>query len=529
MRVAYVCSEVFPLLKTGGLADVSAALPPALAALGMDVRMVLPGFSAIFGGFRQQGEAIALPHDGGPLTLRQTPGAARLLPGFIIDSGQPAYLVDAPTLYRRAGGPYQDAAGREWPDNAERFALLGWVAACLARGVDTAWQPQILHLHDWHAALAPAYLRAAQVDAASPVARCRSVITIHNLAYQGLFPYADLQRTGLPPWMFHIDALEFHGQVSFLKGGIVFADAITTVSPRYASEILTSEQGCGLDGLLRKRRDRLRGILNGVDYEVWNPSSDPQLELTYDAARIEKKASNRRALQRELGLQQRDDALLFASVSRLTEQKGLHLLPPLLDEMVQRGGQLVVFGSGDPHIERALQEAAAAHPGQARFVSGYDEGLAHRIIGGADVILVPSRFEPCGLTQLYGLRYGTLPLVHHVGGLADTVCDSSLENLDAGEATGFVFDRFDEDSIRAAMRRAFALRRRRDEWQAVQQRGMNLRFDWSSAARSYAELFESLVGSPRPPGRVPGAPDAPAAPDAARATHLPQDTERRSH
>lgn len=495
MKILYVCSELFPLLKTGGLADVSAALPAALRAANADVRLLLPAFPAIQNGVDVTGPALALGFAGGPRVAQAAPGqsAPRLLPGRVRVGGQPVYLLDAPALYARPGGPYHDAQGHEWPDNAERFALLGWAAACLALGADPGWRPEVLHAHDWHAGLAPLYARElARTLGARPPA---SVFTIHNLAYQGLFPAHMLGALGLPGWAFGMDGLEFYGQISFMKAGIQYADAITTVSPRYAREIQTPEQGCGLDGLLRARADRLRGILNGVDYTVWNPAQDPFLapEFAFDRDRLDGKARAKRALQQALGLQPRADALLFVAVSRLSEQKGLHLLPAVLDTLRARGGQVAVLGSGDAAIEAALQQAFASHGDHAALRLGYDEALAHRLVAGGDVLLMPSRFEPCGLTQLYALRYGTLPLVHEVGGLADTVTDCALENLDDGSASGFVFHSFAAAGLEAAVRRAFALRRRAPEWAAVQRHAMQLRFEWAHAAHHYLELFSRFT------------------------------------
>ncbi len=489
MKILYVCTELFPLLKTGGLADVGAALPAALQAAGCHVRMLLPAFKAIAAGVRADGPALPLSRTGGPEVLRTLAQAPLLIPGHVITSGQPVYLLDAPELYQRVGGPYQDRAGQDWHDNAARFALLGWAAATLGYGADPHWQPDLVHAHDWHAGLAPLYLKLlANGRAPKP-----SVFTVHNLAYQGLFPASSCTELGLPEALFNVDGLEYHGLLSFMKAGLQFGDAITTVSPRYAREITTAEQGCGLDGVLRARGDRLSGILNGVDYELWNPATDPLLNAHFDGQRMSGKARVKRALQRMMGLEERADALLFVAVSRLSEQKGLHLLPPVLPELIERGGQLVILGSGDIAIETALREALAIHPEQAVLRIAYDEALAHRIIAAADVILVPSRFEPCGLTQLYGLRYGALPLVHAVGGLADTVTDCSLEAIDDGSASGFVFHEFSAEALRGAMRRAFALRRRASDWNAVQRHAMQQRFDWQEPAHAYRALYQQLL------------------------------------
>jgi starch synthase len=483
MRVLHVCTEIYPLLKTGGLADVAGALPAAQARAGCDARVLVPGFPALRAGILDQTLVAEL----GPAFGA---GSIRLYRGRLPDSGVAAYLLDAPELYARPGNPYADANNNAYPDNVQRFALLGWIAARLAEGLDAAWQPQVVHAHDWHAGLAPAYLKAAEQSTGRKLAG--SVQTIHNLAYQGNFPSHVFGYLRLPAHFFDVNGIEFHGQCSFLKAGLFFADKITTVSPTYAREIQDGEQGCGLDGLLRARAHDLSGILNGVDDTVWNPATDPLIARHYDAGNIDGKLACKTALQREAGLAIRNAAPLFCVVSRLTEQKGLHLVLAALPSIVQRGGQIMLLGSGDAALEAAFSAAATAHPQSVAVRIGYDEQLAHRLIAAGDVILVPSRFEPCGLTQLYGLKYGTLPLVRKVGGLADTVVDSSLENIDDELATGFVFDTFDDAGISAALRRAFALYRRPADWQVVQERGMHQQFGWDAAAARYLALYQQI-------------------------------------
>jgi starch synthase len=487
MRVLHVCTEIYPLLKTGGLADVAGALPAAQArggyGGGCDARVLVPGFPALRAGILGQELVTELgPAFGAP--------AIRLYRGTLPDSGVAAYVIDAPDLYDRPGNPYADARSQAYPDNLQRFALLGWIAARLAEGLDEAWRPQVVHAHDWHAGLAPAYLKAAEQATGRRLAG--SVQTIHNLAYQGNFPSHMFGYLGLPAHFFDINGIEFHGQCSFLKAGLFFADKITTVSPTYAREIQHSEQGCGLDGLLRARAHDLAGILNGVDDAVWNPATDALIAQQYDTQSFAGKLACRTALQREAGLAIQNDGPLFCAVSRLTEQKGLHLVLAALPEIVRRGGQIMLLGSGDTELEMAFSAAAAAHPQAVAVRLGYDEQLAHRIIAGGDVILVPSRFEPCGLTQLYGLKYGTLPLVRKVGGLADTVVDCSLENMGDGLATGFVFESFDDAGINAAVRRAFALYQRADDWKRVQVRAMHQQFGWDGAAAQYVALYQQI-------------------------------------
>lgn len=481
MRVLHAAAEVYPLIKTGGLADVTGALPAALKAHGVDARLLLPGFPAILAGVKPL-HPIA---EFGPLF-----GCARvtLRLGMLGDTGVPAYVIDAPWLYDRPGNPYLSDEGREWPDNPQRFALLGWVAAHLAFGeLDGTWRPDVLHAHDWHAALSMAWLDH------HPARRVRTVYTVHNLAYQGAFPL-DLHGELMLPraWTTH-RGLEFHGLGNFMKAGLLWSDAITTVSPRYAQEIRTPEFGCGLDGVLSMRADRLSGILNGVDTAIWDPATDALLPATYDARKPAGKARCRRALQQDFGLETDERATLFAVVSRLTDQKGMDLLLGALPEALTRGAQLALIGTGEPALEQAFRDAAARHPGRVGVRIGYDESVSHRLIAGADAILVPSRFEPCGLTQLYGLRYGTLPVVRRVGGLADTVVDADPESMAAGTATGFTFDEASPQALLDAMSRAIALHRDGPRWKAVMHAAMKADFSWDSAAQSYETLYDGLL------------------------------------
>ena len=477
LKVLHAAAEVFPLVKTGGLADVVAALVPALARAGADTRLLLPGLPAIVDAVEQQRTVCEI----GPVF-----GAARvtLRRGQLASSHVPAYVIDAPYLYRRGGGPYQDVDGTDWPDNLQRFALLGWVAAHLAAGeLDDAWMPDVLHAHDWHAALACAYM------AAHPPTACASVFTVHNLAFQGHFALADFALLGLPAGFLAPTGLEFHGQLALMKAGLQFARRVTTVSPTHAREIATPEFGFGLDGLIRDRGADVSGILNGVDREVWNPRHDPALVVNYGADSLAGKAQCKRALQREVGLEPRTDAPLFGLVSRLTAQKGVDLLLAALPALLRSDAQLLVLGSGDQALEAALRTAARAHPGRVAARIGYDEALAHRLIAGSDVILVPSRFEPCGLTQMYGLHYGTLPLVRRVGGLADTVVDAD----DPARATGFVFDAATPDALADAMLRAAGVYRTPEVWRTMMRRAMAQDFSWDGAAASYLALYAEAM------------------------------------
>ncbi len=480
LRVLSVASELYPLVKTGGLADVIGALPTALAAEGVAVRTLLPGYppvlAAIGGDARELHRWTDLA--GGP---------ARLLAGTA--AGLDLLVLDAGHLFARAGNPYLAADGRDWQDNAQRFAALARVGAMLARGLLSDYVPDVLHAHDWQAALAPAYL------ALTPQARPATVLTVHNLAFQGLFPPGLLRTLALPAHAFATDGVEFHDQIGFLKAGLRYADRITTVSPSYAEEIRTPAGGMGLDGLLRGRADRLRGILNGIDTEVWNPARDPHIAATFDAATLDVRAANKGAVQARLGLAMSAGAPLFGVISRLTEQKGLDLLVQTLPVLLQMGAQLAVLGTGSPSLEAAFRDAAAANPGRVGCLIGYDEALAHQMQAGVDALLVPSRFEPCGLTQLCALRYGAVPVVARVGGLADTVIDANPMAVAAGVATGIVFAPVDAPALTAALRRAVTLFADRASWRTMQSRGMATDVSWTGPAGQYAALYRELVGS----------------------------------
>jgi starch synthase len=485
LRVLHVAAELFPWVRTGGLGDVIAALPPALIELGIDARLVLPGFAGFLDAF-ELGQSIRLRT---PFAVERVRIARALVPGSDIA----AYIVDHPAFYDRPGNPYAAPDGGEWSDNHRRFALLGWVAAALARDIDPNWRPDIVHCHDWHAGLAPAYLRA---DSAS----VPSVFTVHNLAYQGFFPAALFPDLALPAGFFSVDGVEFYGGLSFLKAGLFYADRLTTVSPTYAREIQTPAFGWGLDGLLRTRADVLTGILNGVDPKVWSPDHDPALPRGYDvddapAGKMAAKA----ALERHFGLAPQARSPLFGAVTRLTPQKGLDLLLAALPGLVDLGGRLVLLGSGDADLEAGFAAAARTYPGRVGVALGYDEALSHLIMAGSDAIVMPSRFEPCGLTQLYALRYGALPLVRRTGGLADTVVDANAATLAAGSATGFAFDAETPAGLLAAIQRAVALYRDQASWRRMMQQAMTRDFSWAAAAREYVRLYQGLATVPRQP------------------------------
>jgi starch synthase len=485
MRALHVAAEVFPIVKTGGLADVVAALPPALATRGADVRLLLPGLPPVLDAVRHAKPVMVL----GPAfgSARSTLWLARMP-----TSDLPVYVIDAPYLYRRDGSPYQDAQGQEWPDNLQRFALLGWVAAHLAFGeLDPAWTPELLHAHDWHAAMACAYV------CAHPPTTAASVFTVHNLAYQGVFPHDDARLLELPARFMSPAGLEFHGQLCFMKAGLKFADCVSTVSPTYAREMATPEFGHGLDGVIRGRAGDVHGILNGIDTATWNPAQDSALATPYDAETLAGKARCKAALQAEFGLAVDPAAPLFAVVSRLTPQKGLDLVLAVLPELLRHGAQLVVQGTGDAALESAFAIAARSHPASVALHVGYDEARAHRVIGGADLILVPSRFEPCGLTQQYGLRYGTVPVVRRVGGLADTVTDSE---------TGFVFDEATPFALQRSAEQALAAWREPARWRAIMRAGMAQGLGWDGPAQRYLDLYAAAMEARRRAPRLPPGP-----------------------
>lgn len=469
-RVLSVASECVPLVKTGGLADVVGALPGALAGTGWEMRVLLPAYRPL------RAQAATWP------VVFEEPdlwgGTGRVLAGEV--AGFSVLLLDAPHLFDREGGPYSSPVG-EHPDNAIRFAALSWVAARIAREGLEDWKPDVLHAHDWQAGLAPAYL------AYHGAGGVKSVLTIHNIAFQGWAPAHMLGILRLPAHAFHSEALEYYGGISSLKAGMVTADWITTVSPSYADEILRPEFGLGLEGVLAARGPVVSGILNGVDTALWSPAAaDP----AFSAKSLKGKAEARAKLCAEFGLDV--PGPLAIVVSRLTDQKGIDLLPKVIPDFVLGGGGLIVLGSGDPAMEGAMRGLAARFPGRVAVRIGYDEGLSHRLFAGADAVLVPSRFEPCGLTQMYGLRFGTIPVVSLVGGLADTVIGASPATLAAGAATGLTFHPVDALAFRQAMAKLLELYRQPKLWAKLRQNAMAHPVGWEVSAAAYAGLYERL-------------------------------------
>lgn len=487
MRVLSVASEIYPLVKTGGLADVAGALPAALAAKGVAMRTLVPGYPSVLEKLERR-EAVHRFTNlfGGPADLLSADAA-----------GLDLLVIDAPHLYARAGNPYVDRSGRDWPDNAQRFAALSRVAADIGGGLLARYRPQIIHAHDWQAALVPAYLH---YDGGK---RPGTVLTVHNLAFQGQFPAAMLATLKLPARALALEGVEYFGGVGFLKGGLRFADRITTVSPTYAEEIRTPEGGMALDGLLRLRSDVVSGILNGIDERVWDPSKDPHLPAPYSVTHLSRRARNNQALKERFGIASDSGAMLLGVISRLSEQKGLDLLVAALPRLLSLGADLIVVGTGDATLERAFRAAAAASPGRVGIFIGYDEATAHLVQGGADAILVPSRFEPCGLTQLCGLRYGAVPIVSRVGGLNDTIIDANEMALSAGIATGFQFAPVTREAFEHALTRAASVWREKKAWRRLQTNGMAMEVGWDRAATQYARLYRELIAKKGRPDADP--------------------------
>jgi starch synthase len=480
-KVLSVASEIFPLIKTGGLADVAGALPDALALHGVEMHTLVPGYPAIIDKLERRETLHRFPTLFG--------GVAELVAAEA--AGLDLFVIDAPHLYGRPGNPYVDLQGRDWPDNSQRFAALSLVAAEIGGGLLARYRPHAIHAHDWQAGLAPAYLhyRAGRKRGAR---RPGTVITVHNLAFQGHFPAALMPTLLLPPPALSIDGVEYYGGIGFLKAGLQFADRITTVSPTYAAEIKTPEGGMGLDGLLRVRADIVSGIVNGLDETVWNPHTDPHLAANYTAASLRRRDKNKRALKERLGIATEPGAPLFAVVSRLSEQKGLDVLLAALPRLLSLGADLALVGSGDTTLEQGFRAAATRSKGRVGVLIGYDEALAHLVQGGSDALLVPSRFEPCGLTQLAAMRYGSVPVVSRVGGLNDTVIDSNEAALSAGVATGIQFAPTTREGLENALVRVCALWEKPKTWRAIQKNGMALEVGWDKPAAQYAKLYREL-------------------------------------
>ena len=476
MKVLSVSSEVFPLIKTGGLADVSGALPIALKAFGVETKTLLPGYPAVMKVIRDPVVRLEF------LDLLGEPAAVL----EVQHEGLDLLILDAPAYYDRPGGPYVDPLGKDYPDNWRRFAALSLAASEIAAGLLPGWRPDLVHTHDWQAALTSVYMRYY------PTPELPSVLTIHNIAFQGQFGPEIFPGLRLPAHAFATDSIEYYGTVGYLKGGLQTAHAITTVSPTYADEILTPEFGMGLEGVIASHIDNLHGIVNGIDTDIWNPATDPVVHTHYGPTTLKNREENRRSIAEFFHLDN-DDAPIFCVISRLTWQKGMDIVANIADEIVAMGGKLVVLGSGEAALEGALLASASRHPGRIGVSIGYNEPMSHLMQAGCDAIIIPSRFEPCGLTQLYGLRYGCVPIVARTGGLNDTVIDANHAALAAKVATGIQFSPVTETGMLQAIRRAMHFYADRKLWTQLQKQGMKSDVSWEKSAERYAALYSSLV------------------------------------
>jgi len=474
IEVLSAASEFYPLIKTGGLADVVSSLPAALKKHNVHMSILLPGYPSVMSAI-QNAKIVHSYED-------YFGSNAKILNCQMNDIQ--LFILDAPHLFNRPGSPYTGPDGQDWPDNGLRFAALSRTAADLGTGILAGYQPEILHLHDWQTALTPVYCR----DRRGPP----TVLTLHNLAFQGQFPTDLLDKIGLPRHFYSIDCLEYYGSVGFLKGGVSCASAITTVSPKYAEEICTPEFGMGLDGALRSRKALLRGIINGIDENVWDPKTDPRLTSNYDQKSLNKRHFNKISLEQHFGLD-RDDSILHGVVTRLSWQKGIDFIIQSLDEIISNGARLILVGQGDIGMERSLKEASERYKGRLGIFMGYDENLAHKLFAGLDTILIPSRFEPCGLTQLYGLRYGCIPIVSRVGGLSDTIIDANHASIAAGVATGFQFYPLNINEFQNKLKEAQTLFSDKKTWTKMQRNGMKAQVSWDKSAENYASLYRSLI------------------------------------
>jgi starch synthase len=477
LKVLSVVSEIYPLIKTGGLADVAGALPGALAREGVEMRTLVPGYPAVLTALENPTRVIRLKDLFG--------GPAEILSGKA--KGLDLFVIAAPHLYDRPGNPYHDADGVDWPDNPFRFAALARVAAEIGFGSVKGFHPDVVHTHDWQTGLTAAYL---EYDGRP---RPGTVATVHNLAFQGQYPKAMLAELRLPPHAWGVDGVEYYDTIGYLKASLRMSDRVTTVSPTYAAEIRTHDGGMGLGGLLEGRAGVVSGILNGIDTDVWNPATDLLIAANYDAATASARRPNKSALQKRFGLKVDRKAMIFGVVSRLSWQKGLDMVLEGIDTIVGLGGQVVLLGSGDKDLVEGFRAAAGAHPGRVGVIIGYDESLAHLIQAGSDALLVPSRFEPCGLTQLCALRYGAIPIVTRVGGLADTIIDANEMALDIGVGTGVMFTPPQAEMFRAALRRAADLHADTATWRKLVKNAMKTDVSWARSAAQYKRLYEGLV------------------------------------
>ncbi len=477
-KILYISSEAFPLIKTGGLADVAGSLPAALLKQSQDVKLLLPAYPEVLKKIKKKKILAKTRYYNQDVNIIES-----CLPGSHVI----VLLVDCPVAFNRPGGPYTDHHGREWDDNALRFAVLCYAAVDIALNkLALSWYPDVVHCNDWQSGLVPALLSLSSK-------RPATIFTIHNLAYQGVFNKQTFTDLKLPKKLWHPDGLEFYEQLSFIKGGLAYADKITAVSPNYAKEILQPEYGYGLSGLLKHRRKDLSGILNGINKKHWNPGTDHYLKQKYNRHSLNKKSLNKTALQQELSLQVNASIPLIGMVSRLVEQKGLEFILDSLGKILSLPVQFVILGTGESHYELQLSNWASQHPDKLHVTIGYDEALAHRIEAASDMYLMPSIFEPCGLNQLYSLRYGTLPIVTAVGGLADTVNDANQKNIAYGTANGFVLKNKNSSALLAAIKRALVMYKKPEQWRQLQHNAMRGDFSWQTSAEHYIRLYQQAI------------------------------------
>ncbi|WP_413989833.1 glycogen synthase GlgA [Labrys okinawensis] len=476
MEVLSAASEFFPLSKTGGLGDVVGALPKVLAPLGISTTTLIPAYP----GLVEKLSAVSKIAE-----LELLGEKADLLAGSFEDI--PILLLDCASLFARPGGPYLNEQGVDHPDNWKRFGALSLAAAYIAAGKGGPWRPDLVHLHDWQTGLAAAYMAALGVKI--PI-----VTTIHNLAFQGQFSADIFTRLGLPASYFSTEYLEYYGDISYLKSGIVLSDAITTVSPTYAREILTDDMGMGLQGVLSERRERLQGIVNGIDTDVWDPAKDPLIPARYDRRSLKRRDINKSEIVERFGLVD-DGGPIMSVISRLTWQKGIDILTAVVPGIVDRGAKLVVFGQGDPSLINPLIDLASKYQGRVAVFAGFSEAHAHLLHAGSDIVVQPSRFEPCGLTQLYALRYGAIPIVSRTGGLAETIIDANEAAMAAGVATGFQFNPGSAEDLYHAVDRALRSYEQPDFWRKLQSHAMKADFSWKRSARQYAKIYSRVLRS----------------------------------
>ncbi len=476
-KILFASSETHPLIKTGGLADVAGSLPIALNRLGQDVRVIMPNYQSIKN--CEPGRYLC--------TVRVNNSDVNLLETKLPDSDVIVWLVDYPPFFNYPGNPYNDENGNPWPDIGDRFALFCRIIVEVAMNrAYLDWKPDVVHCNDWQTGLVPALLSLEEHKPSS-------VFTIHNMAYQGVFPRSAYTLLNLPGQLWHPDGLEYHDMLSFIKGGLSFSDWITTVSPTYAQEIQTPEFGYGLEGLLAHRQHTLSGIINGIDNEIWNPETDQQIAQNYTSKTINKKVLNKTALQEKLGLSVDPALPLFGLIGRLVDQKGIDLVLSCLKEMTSLPLQFALLGSGDKSIQVRLQDFARLYPDKISVTIGYDENLAHQIEAGSDLFLMPSRFEPCGLNQMYSQRYGTLPIVRKTGGLADTVVDALPDTIKDGTASGFVFNDAVPGALMETIKRSLVVYANQTVWKGLQRNAMSKDFSWENSANQYLALYNEIT------------------------------------